>query len=61
MRDLVKWCKRAQDAFIMINNPTSQQLPEMLYQDAVDILCRFIPDKDIRQFIAQEIAFTLNI
>ena len=27
----------------------------------MDILCRFIPDKDIRQFIAQENAFTLNI
>ena len=50
VRDLVKWCRRAQEAFIMIL--TSQKLQEMFHQDAVDILSRFIPDMDIRQFIA---------
>ena len=51
MRDLVKWCVReAQDT--LTNNPTRQQLAEILYQDVVDIFCRFIPDKNIRTFIA---------
>jgi hypothetical protein len=45
----------------MINNSTRQQLEEILYQDAVDIFCKFIYDKNIRTFIAQEIAFTLDI
>ena len=58
VRDLVKWCTRAQETFK--NNPTSQQLAEIPYQNAVDICCRFIPDRNIRTFIAQEIAFTLN-
>ena len=53
LRDLVKWCPRAQDTF------TRQQLAEILYQDAVDIFCRFIHDK--RTFIAQEFAFTFDI
>jgi len=59
VRDLVKWCKRAQDTFI--NNQSTQQMAELLYLDAVDIFCRFIPNKAIRSFIAEEIAFTLNI
>ena len=59
VRDLVKWCTRAQDSFT--SNPTSQQLVEILYQDAVDIFCGFIPDMNIRTFTAQKIAFTINI
>ena len=49
--DLVKWCMRGtQDT--LTNNPTRQQLAEILYQDAVDIFCRFIPDNNIRTLIA---------
>jgi midasin (ATPase involved in ribosome maturation) len=59
VRDLVKWCTRAQDSFT--SNPTSQQLVEILYQDAVDIFCGFIPYMNIRTFTAQKIAFTINI
>ena len=40
VRVLVKWCTRAQDT------------SSLLYQDAVDIFCRVIPDKNIRTFIA---------
>ena len=58
VRDLVQWYTRVQDTFT--SNPTSQQLAEILYQDNVDIFCRFIPDKNIRTFMDQEIAFTLN-
>jgi midasin len=36
-------------------------LAEILYQEAVDIFCRFIPDKNSRTLIAQEIPVTLNI
>lgn len=56
VRDLVRWCTRANQV-----SDTSQAAAELLYQDAVDIFARFIPDQAIRLALAKEIAFTLNI
>ena len=56
VRDLVRWCTRANQV-----SDTSQAAAELLYQDAVDIFARFIPDQGIRLALAKEIAFTLNI
>ena len=56
VRDLVRWCSRANE-----DSDTRQTAAELLYQDAVDIFARFIPDQSIRLALAKEIAFTLNI
>ena len=56
VRDLFRWCSRASSV-----TDTSLAGAEQLYQDAVDIFARFIPDQPIRLALAREIAFTLNI
>ena len=58
MRDLVKWCQRASE---VLGKESSEQIPEKLYQDVVDIFCNFIPDRIIKMFVDEEIAFTFNI
>ena len=38
-----------------------EHLPTALYQDAMDVFCRFIPSKEVLCRVAQELAFTMNI
>ena len=59
VRDLVRWCARADP--VMDNSSDTAAAAELLYQDVVDIFCRFIPDVEMRSVVAQELAFTLNI
>ena len=58
MRDLVKWCQRASE---VLGKESSEQIPEKLYQDVVDIFCNFNPDIIIRMLVGEEIAITFNI
>ena len=59
VRDLVRWCSRAHSVITQSSN--TQQAAECLYQDAMDVFCRFISDISVRHAVAREIAFTLNI
>ena len=58
-RDLVRWCARADT--VIEHTADVSSAAELLYQDAMDVFSRFIPDISVRNVIAQEIAFTLNI
>ena len=58
-RDLIRWCDRA--ASVIDNSSDIQTAAELLYQDAMDIFSRFISDISVRNVVAEEIAFTLNI
>ena len=59
VRDLVRWCTRAE--YVITQSEGVHAWPELMYQDAVDIFSRFIPDLKVRSVVAQEIAFTFNI
>ena len=59
VRDLVRWCSRADSVLNSFSNTT--QAAECLYQDAMDVFCRFISDISVRHAVSREIAFTLNI
>ena len=59
VRDLVRWSSRA--AKVLAHSQNSTQAAELLYQDAMDVFCRFISDIAVRHAVAREIAFTLNI
>ena len=59
VRDLIKWCSRANS--VLAQSSDNTVAAEILYQDAVDVFARFIPDIHIRNVVAQEIAFTFNI
>ena len=59
VRDLIRWCSRAE--LVLSQSGEKSGVAESLYQDAVDIFSRFIPDITIRNTVSQEIAFTLNI
>ena len=59
VRDLVRWSSRA--AAVLAHCDNTSQAAEFLYQDAMDVFCRFIPDIAVRHAVAREIAFTLNI
>jgi hypothetical protein len=47
VRALVKWWMR-----VAQQQPHQPELAEIIYQDAVDIFCRIIPDNNIRTCIA---------
>ena len=59
VRDLVRWSSRADTVLAHCHN--TSQAAELLYQDAMDVFCRFISDIAVRHAVAREIAFTLNI
>ena len=58
VRDVFRWCDRCHP---LTASTSAEHLPTALYQEAMDVFCRFIPSREVRCRVAQELAFTMNI